>query len=498
MIESMLGNIHIIGDYITLPHIMLVVYVINFIIAFGLIFIDDSKTPVATMAWIMLLFLLPIAGQILYFILSQNIARHQIFKMTEDEEMERDTIVSWQKEAVRQGISDSEDDIISRWRSMISLNLDYADSLLTDNESVEIIYDGKEMFDRLCKDIKNAKYTIKVCYFIVKDDFIGQKFIKLLTEKAKEGVKVRLMLDALGSRSIGRKELKEFKEAGGEFAFFFKPFIRNLYFRINYRNHRKIVVIDNEIGYIGGFNIAKEYLGYKKKFGYWRDTQLIIKGNSLVSLNSRFYMDWRYASNEELSVFEQSVRYAYKDDAGEVPIQIVSCGPESTREEVKLSMMKMITGARKSIYIQTPYFVPDEPMIESLAMAARSGIDVKIMIPCMPDHPFVYRTTLYNVGRLIKEGAEVFIYENGFLHAKTLTVDGEVCTVGSSNFDIRSFRLNFETNAFIYDDSVTGRMNEQFKIDMESSRPYTAEDRKNISVWEKGAESISRLLTEIL
>jgi cardiolipin synthase len=161
-------------------------------------------------------------------------------------------------------------------------------------------------------------------------------------------------------------------------------------------------------------------------------------------------------------------------------------------------MMKMITGARESIFIQTPYLVPDTPMLDSLAMAARSGLDVRIMIPSMPDHPFVYRTTLYNAGKLIKEGAHIYIYNNGFLHAKTLTVDGEVSTAGSCNFDIRSFRLNFESNAFIYDREVTGRMNAQFEEDMKLSREYTQADRDNISLYERLAESISRLLTEIL
>lgn len=476
---------------------MLLVYILNAIIAFGLIFID-TKSPAATMAWIMVLFLIPVLGLVLYLILSQNIARQQIFKMTEAEEAGMDTLIGWQKESVRTGIKTSASEITDRWRSMISMNLEYADSLLTDNSSVELIYDGQEMFNRLCSDIENARYTIKLCYFIVKDDFVGRRLIDLLTKKAEEGVKVRLMMDALGSRSIGHTDLRAFKKAGGKYAFFFKPLIRHMYFRINYRNHRKLAIIDNEIGYIGGFNIAKEYLGYKKKFGFWRDTQMIIRGNALTALNERFYQDWRYAAGEELNLVQQSIRYAYKAAPGSIPIQIVSCGPESEREEVKMSMMKMITGAKKSIYIQTPYLVPDTPMLESLAMAARSGIDVRIMIPCIPDHPFVYRTTLYNAGRLIREGAKIYIYENGFLHAKTLTVDDEICTAGSTNFDIRSFRLNFESNAFVYDSDVTKEMNRQFEEDMKFCREYTQKDRDNIDIKEKALESISRLLTEIL
>ena len=485
-------------QFFTLPHIMVIIYILNTLIALGLIFFDDSKSPSATMAWIMVLFMMPVIGLFLYLILSQNLARQQIFKMTEDETEGMNTMLDWQKAALRQSMPVDEHDVTGRWKDMITMNLEYADSLLTANDSVEIITDGKEMFDRLCHDIENAQYTIKLCYFIVKDDFVGRRLIELLTKKAKEGVKVRLLMDALGSRSIGYTDLREFKKAGGKYAFFFKPFIRHLYFRINYRNHRKLAVIDNEIGYIGGFNIAREYLGYKKKFGYWRDTQLIIRGNALAALNERFYQDWRYASGEGIDLIDQSVRYALKNYTGDIPVQIVSCGPESEKEEVKMAFMKMITNARKNIYIQTPYLVPDEPMMESLRMAARSGIDVRIMIPCMPDHPFVYKTTLYNAGRLIREGARIYIYENGFLHAKTLSVDGEVCTAGSTNFDIRSFRLNFESNAFIYDKDVTKDMDERFMKDIELSRPYTQEDRDNITGFEKAAESVSRLLTEIL
>ena len=484
-------------QFFTFSHIMLIIYVLNAAIAFGLIFFDD-KSPTATMAWIMILFLMPVVGLVLYLILSQNIARQQIFRMTEDEKKGMGTLLGWQKEAVRDEIMSDNNNVTLKWKEMISMNLNYASAPLTDNESIELIYDGKEMFERLCSDIENARYTIKLCYFIVKDDFVGRRLITLLTEKARQGVKVRLLMDALGSRSMGRRNLREFKKAGGQYAFFFKPLIRHLYFRINYRNHRKLAVIDNEIGYIGGFNIAKEYLGYRKKFGYWRDTQMIIRGNAVASLNARFYMDWRYAAREDLHLIDQSMKYAYRAGNGDIPVQIVSCGAESDKEEVKMAFIRMITGARKSIFIQTPYLVPDAPMMEALIMAARSGVDVRIMIPCIPDHPFVYRTTLYNAGRLIREGARIYIYENGFLHAKTLTVDGEVCTTGSTNFDIRSFRLNFESNAFVYDRKVTGSMNEQFLRDMEKSRPYTARDREEISVREKALESVSRLLTEIL
>lgn len=486
-------------QFLTPAHVIYLVYALNFVIALGLIFID-RKTPTATLAWIMVMFLLPYIGLILYLILSQNIARRKIYKINEETEATGSFLLNEQKNNIRNRITESQNRILHKWREMVIMNIDYSNSLLTMNSDIDLICDGKEMFERLCDDISKAKYTVKLQYFIVKDDYVGNKLLQVLTKKAKEGVKVRLLLDAMGSRSISELDLSEFKKAGGEYALFFKPRFRHLFINFNYRNHRKLAIIDNEIGYIGGYNIAKEYLGYKKKFGYWRDTQLVIKGNSIVALNEQFYLDWFCANkdDENFNFLEHSVKYSYKKNAGDIPIQIVSCGPESPKEEIKLAFMKMINGAKKNIHIQTPYLVPDEPVLESLCMAARSGVDVKIMIPCMPDHPFVYRTTLYNAGRLIKEGAKIYIYNNGFLHAKTLTVDGEVSTVGSANFDIRSFKLNFESNAIVYDDRFTHKMDSQFKEDLKYCTEYTEEDRNNITRKEKMLESISRLLQEIM
>lgn len=484
---------------INFAHIIYIVYGLNTIIALGLIFFD-RKTPAATLAWIMIMFLLPYVGLILYLMLSQNIARKKIYKVTASTKESKSPLLQVQKSNLSNLLSSSNNSVLKKWNEQVMLNLNYADSVLTYNDSVDFYYDGKEMFESLCDDIRNAKYSIKLEYYILKDDFVGKKFIALLTEKARSGVKVKLLLDALGSRRISASDLREFEEAGGEYALYFKPYLRHLILNFNYRNHRKIAIIDNEIAYTGGFNIAKEYLGYKKKFGHWRDTHTRIKGNSLGPFNEIFYLDWNCATNNslDLNYIKDNLDYSIKDKSGNIPIQVVSCGPESPKEEIKLSMMKMITGAKKKLFIQTPYLVPDEPMIESICMAARSGVDVRIMIPCMPDHIFVYRTTLYNAGKLIDEGVKVFIYDNGFLHAKTLSADGEVSTIGSCNFDIRSFRLNFETNAFIYDKETTGKLDNQFIKDLEYCHEYTKEDRNNISVWEKILESISRLLTEVL
>lgn len=491
--------IMIFQEYLTWGNVFKCITVLNYIISFWIIFFD-KKEPAATMAWIMILYLIPIVGLVFYIMFSQNIARHKLFKMTDMEEESLDFLLSYQIDEMNESDFYFPNSITEKWNHLIRLNQEYGQSFLTTNNDIELITDGKQKYHMLMRDMRRAEKRISMEYFIIKDDAVGDKVIDLLTKKAAEGLEVRLMMDALGSKQITNFKLRKFKEAGGKFAFFFKPRIRHLFVRFNYRNHRKIVIIDDKIGYIGGFNLAKEYLGYKKKFGYWRDTHVRMTGDSIIPLNERFFLDWRCATKEKLDLVSEIVPknyFSYRND-GDTPIQIVSCGPESSKEEIKQGMMKMITYARKCIYLQTPYLVPDRSMLDSLIMAAQSGVDVRIMIPCMPDHPFVYRTTLMNAGELIAAGARIYIYENGFLHSKTLMVDNEVSTVGSANFDIRSFKLNFESNAFIYDSDFADEMEDRFRDDIIKSREYTEEDRANISIIEKILESISRLMTEIL
>jgi cardiolipin synthase len=335
-------------------------------------------------------------------------------------------------------------------------------------------------------------------YFIIKNDFIGRKLIETLVEKAKDGVEIRLLIDAMGGRQLSYSSacIKKLVAVGGRVAFFFPPRFKYLNMKLNYRNHRKIVVIDGEVGYIGGFNIGKEYLGLKKKFGAWRDMHLRIMGSSVQDINARFLMDWRFASQEKIVLSE--AYYSKVIQAGTTGIQIVSCGPDEGKAQIKRGYMKMITSARKNIYIQTPYFVPDSSILDSLKMAAQSGVAVKIMIPCMPDHMFVYWATYSYVGELIKSGVRVFIYDKGFLHAKTIVVDGQVASIGSANFDMRSFKLNFEANAFIYDEAEAHKIEENFKNDMADCHELTKEIYYNRGIVIKFKESISRLLSDLL
>ncbi len=481
-----------------IAHFLTVLYIVDFIIALTIIFLE-RKNPSATLAWIMVLFLLPVAGIILYLLFSQNIARKKIFRLSRFEEQTIENALKEQIDEIDSGRFVFTNRESRQWRDMIRLNQKYGKAYFTQDNRIKVITDGESMHESLLKDIRNARSTINMMYFIIKNDYVGKEVIRVLTEKAKQGVEVRLLIDAIGGRQILDYVVSDLREAGGQVFFFFPPRFKFLKFvntKLNYRNHRKIVVIDGKIGYIGGFNIGKEYVGHKKKFGFWRDTHLRLTGSGVQDLNARFIMDWRFASKERLVVSE--AYYSEVEQHGTTGIQIVSSGPDANREEIKRAYMKMIVTATRSVYLQTPYFVPDDSLYESLKMASQSGVDVRIMIPCMPDHMFVYWATYSYVGELIRSGVRVFIYDNGFLHAKTIMVDGEVASIGSANFDRRSFKLNFEANAFIYDGQEVRELERIFEEDMNVCHELTQELYDKRSLMIKFKESIARLLSDLL
>ncbi|MDF3000477.1 MAG: Cardiolipin synthetase [Bacillota bacterium] len=470
-------------------------FLINFIIALTIIFLE-RKNPSATLAWIMILFLVPAAGIIFYFLFSQNIARQRIFRMTKYEEAIINASLNEQVTAIKRNEFIFSNPESKKWQDMIRLHQSYSESFFTQDNKITVLTDGNHKFSSLLKDIRNAKQSINIMYFIVKNDSMGRLLIDVLTAKAREGIEVRFLIDAMGSRQISKKHLEPFKEAGGQYAYFFPPMFKYLNLKLNYRNHRKLVVIDGAVGYLGGFNVGNEYVGKKKKFGFWRDTHLRLMGSCVQDMNARFILDWRFASKEKLVLSQ-----AYYDEpfqAGTTGIQIVSCGPDSSKEEIKQGYLKMISSAKKNIYIQTPYFVPDASILESLKMAVLSGVDVRIMIPCMPDHMFVYWATYSYVGILLNLGAKIYIYDNGFLHAKTVCVDGEIASIGSANFDIRSFRLNFEANAFIYDAAEVYKLEAIFETDMMHSHELTKHLYRSRPPMIKFKESVFRLLSDLL
>ena len=478
-----------------IPFLLSVLIILNISFGFVLIFLE-RKDPTATWGWLMVLTLLPFFGFVLYLLLGQNLKKQKIF----DSKTVDDKIFYYKSLEQVKELEDCKELSLCRYDSYyqesIQMHLHSSHSVYTENNHVDIIIDGEEKFKKLIEDISNAKDHIHLLYYIIKNDNLSNRLMKILTKRAKEGIEVRLLFDSLGSRKLSRNLILDFEEAGGKFATFFPARIPILSLRINYRNHRKIAIIDGNIGYVGGFNIGDEYLGLDKKFGYWRDNHLRIRGNAVQSMQMRFVSDWNHSSLDKM---DYENRYypsmSLKSDTG---IQIVSSGPDSEEMHIKNGYLKMIMSARESIYIQTPYFVPDESFLDCLKIAALSGVDVNIMIPNKPDHPFIYWASYSYIGELLRSGVKAYTYEAGFLHAKTVIVDEEISSVGTANIDIRSFKLNFEINAFVYDKFVASTLTDNFKEDLKKCHEITQARYDSRSTIIKLKESISRLLSPIL
>ncbi|MCQ2561294.1 MAG: cardiolipin synthase [Clostridia bacterium] len=476
--------------------IITAIFILNILISFAVVFLE-RKSPSATLAWLMVLSLMPGVGIFLYLMLSQNFTRRKVFKLTQGEINKHRVELTGQMDDMEFGHYRHVNPSGEKWKDLIYLCQRHGYAYYSQNNSVEVITDGKKKFEKLCKDLESAEKSINMEYFILKPDATGLKVLKILENKAKEGVEVRLLLDAAGSISLKKKHIKPLLAAGGKAEFFFPPsrFFR-FQLKLNYRNHRKLVIIDDKTAYIGGHNVAEEYQGRSAKFGGWRDTHLRITGGAVEDIDARFLLDWRSASGEVIEASEKNYDVSRED--GKAGIQIISSGPDSPEEEIKRVYLKIIANAKKNVYIQTPYFIPDQSIYEALKIAALSGRDVRLMIPCKPDHPFVYWVTYYNAAWLMKAGVKVYIYNNGFLHSKTITADDEVCSVGSANFDVRSFKLNFESNAIIYDGHTASELKQAFIKDIDSSTKLTPAIYAQRGILIKFKEGVGRLISDIL
>lgn len=480
-----------------LIYILLGFFILNTILAIITVF-REKRDIAATWAWLLVLLLLPGIGFIFYLFIGKKLTRDKIFDIKSQENIGMPELVQAQKDMLAE-----DEELLSakqateNAKEMASLFLESDESILTKGNKVEMFTDGIKKFDSLIRDISKAEHHIHMIYYIIHDDKVGNRVLKALEERAAAGVDVLVIYDALGSRSLKSNFFKTLKKLGGKAEPFFGSKLPIINLRFNYRNHRKIVIIDGKVGYTGGFNVGDEYLGEYKKFGYWRDTHLKIQGNSVLALQSRFLMDWNAAVPKHKLEYDENY-FPLIDKKGHSNVQVVSSGPDSDLEQIKKGYIKMISMAKESVFIQTPYFVPDDSVLESIQIAVMSGIDVKIMIPNKPDHPFIYRATMYYAAAMVAVGAEVYIYENGFLHAKTVVVDGDICSIGTANFDIRSFKLNFEVNVFIYDCEIAQKQQNFFYEDMKSSYLLTQEILDNQSKWLKLKQTFSRLFSPIL
>lgn len=468
-----------------------ILMIVNFFLAGGIVFLQ-RRDPKTVWAWLLVLYFLPWVGFLLYFLVGRDYYRERKFRTKEL----RDEM---QMEACKQETCVLNNTLLTgkvkEYSDLVMYNLRTGYAAYTDDNSMSIYTDGYAKFEELLKEIDKAKEFIFLQYYIIRDDVLFTRICRHLKKKVKEGVEVRIFFDGIGGRAVPKKVWKRLKEEGFHVCEFFPPIFKKVNIRINYRNHRKIVVVDGRVGFVGGFNIGEEYLGRDKKFGFWRDTHLKIEGGAVRGLIIRFILDWNYASKEKLKI----EAYLRKNESrGRVGIQIVTSGPDAGYEQIRDNYLRLINKAKKSIYIQTPYFVPDEAVFNALKIAAYSGIEVKLMIPCKPDHPFVYWATYSFVGDLLRAGVKCYLYQNGFLHAKAVMIDRTVASVGTANMDIRSFRLNFEINAIIYDERTAGELEDIFHKDLGKSAELTLYDYENRSPAIRVKEQISRLLSPLL
>ena len=489
--DTVIDILRIIGDFL-FGHLVLW----NILFAIVIVFFE-RREPKSVWAWLLLLYFIPFLGFIFYLLLGTDMHKRKMFRIKEVEDHLSEAIRQQEHQLKSRKLEELDSNIAS-YTDLVVYNLENCGAMLTDCNDVDIFTDGNEKFNALIEDMKQAKEFIHIQYYIIKNDVLFNRIREVLEQKVKEGVEVRVLFDAMGCRSVNHSYWKAMNEKGIQTAEFFPALLKRLHLRINYRNHRKIVVNDNKVAYVGGFNVGKEYIGLDEKFGYWRDTHLRIRGNAVLGLQLRFLLDWNYAARENLfgqNKYFTGIEPQHRDNC---EIQIISSGPDNTLQQIRDNYLRLINKAQKSIYIQTPYFIPDESVFNALLMAARSGIEVNIMIPCKPDHPFVYWATYSYIGDMVNAGAKCYTYDNGFLHSKGMIVDDKVLCYGTANMDIRSFALNFEVNATIYDEKKAGEMVNIFNEDLKVCTRITRDLYARRSLIIRAKEQVCRLMSPLL
>ncbi|MDU3707865.1 MAG: cardiolipin synthase [Staphylococcus lugdunensis] len=491
MFLGVTGNLGIIFTFL-----LIIGFILNLILAFIIIFLErNRRSATSTWAWLFVLLVLPLIGFVLYLFFGRTVSKRKMEKHNGKELNAFKQLIDDQIKSFDKHNYGTSNELVTTHHDLVRMLLMNQDGFLTENNQVDVFTDGHELFDQVIEDIYNAKHYIHLEYYTFELDGLGKRILDALETKLKEGLEVKLLYDDVGSKKVGLSKFKQFKALGGEVEAFFASKFPLINFRMNNRNHRKIIVIDGQKGYIGGFNIGDDYLGLGK-LGYWRDTHFRIQGDAVDALQVRFILDWN--SQAHRTQFEYDSKYFPKKDYGDghTPLQIVASSPAEDWHQIEFGYTKMIMSAKKSIYLQTPYFIPDNAYINALKMAASTGVEVHLMIPCKPDHPFVYWATFSNAAALLDSGVHIHTYQNGFIHSKLCMIDDEVVSVGTANMDYRSFELNFEVNAFVYDKTIAQQLKKAYQEDIKKSKLLTKEKYNQRSL--KIKEDIAKLVSPIL
>ena len=464
-----------------------------YLIALLLIFqvLERKKSSVAALAWIMAIIFLPYIGAIIYLLFGNN---HIVRPLTR-KKMKRENYRST-KPVPGQGCCLFNRESLASWKYLCSLMTDLSGFPPTRGNDVTIYHDVKHTYDAMFRAIQDAKRDICLQMYVFQNDSVGREFIDRLTHKAENGVSVRLLYDAIGSHALSFRTLKPLLMAGGKAVPFLPVSLLHRRFQINLRNHRKILVVDGHTGFIGGMNIGKEYLGNDPEFGPWRDTHMRITGPAVQSLAYVFAEDWHFATDEYLPSLD-AVNTAIPE--GEHEIQIVTGGPDQSLNPIREWYYTTAVRAAKRLWIASPYFIPDETMIDGLRMAAHMGVDVRLLIQSAPpDQWITYFASRYYWTDMLKSGVRIWQYSPGMFHPKIILVDGVMASVGTANFDIRSLRLNFEVNAIIYTPALIESLEKQYLSDLDKSREVILDEFSRRGFFHHVAENASRMFSPLL
>ena len=451
----------------------------------------DTRSTTKALAYILFIVFVPFFGMGFYFSFGINYRKRKLYskKIVEDESL-RERIRS-KMNAYSEAIRNS--GLISQKSQTLAEFIRRAgNSPLTANNEVKLLINGEEKFPELLKELENATSHIHFEYYIYENDITGNQIADLLVKKAKQGVEVRFMYDDFGSHSLGKSFLKKLQDAGVQTAPFYK--IRWYAFanRLNYRNHRKIVIIDGIVGFVGGINMSDKYRNDLKKDNhlYWRDTHIMIKGQATAYLQYLFMGDWNFCSGTPFAYSESYfIDSTNQETIENKVVQIAASGPDSKLPVIFYSLLEAISSAKKNIYITSPYFIPDESLMDALIIAIQGGLDVKIIIPGVSDSKMVNTAASAYYTELLQVGAKIYKYNKGFVHAKTMVIDDDLAIIGSANMDFRSFDLNFEVNAVVYSKHIAAQLTEAFENDLKVSEQIDANTWLNrpkyIHLWEK-------------
>lgn len=446
----------------------------------------DNRNPVKTMAWVLVLVFLPVVGLAFYFFFGRNTRKERLISKKGFSRLSKRPMAEYQAQ-------EALGDFTGR-NQLIPFFHRVSNALPFDGNDVQVFTDGYSMYQELFRRIAKAKHHIHLEFYIFEDDTVGRLLRDLLIDKAREGVSVRLLYDDVGCWDVNPMFYDEMLCEGIEVRSFLKVRFPQFTSKVNYRNHRKLAIIDGKVGFIGGMNIALRYLK-GVPWGVWRDTHICLKGKAVYGIQTAFLTDW-FAVDRTLLT---SAQYFPKmDTVGTSVAQIVTSDPVGEWHDIMLGLVKAISCAQRYIYVETPYFLPTEQVMAAFQTAALSGVDVRLMIPKKADAFITHKGTMSYLDELMKSGVKVYFYRAGFLHSKLWVADDEWASVGSTNLDFRSFEHNFEANAFFYDEKTVCAMKEIFLEDMKKCMTLSQKIWDKRSFKNKIVESVVRLLAPLL